>query len=342
MQKQPHYFTSEKLDIDGEIWCICLFEESLWIGGIIPWSSKPNEDNCIIYQFTGKRENLVPRFRGHNDRVRSLIVWSKYLCSASHDGDIRIWDETKNETLLAWKAHSTWITVLCAWGQSLISGGADGKLKLWSIDEGLKTPQMIREFEQFQDWICSVLCFPDEMWVSDYEGTLAVWTKDFALKRKTFSRDHAIRILYSTELNGSKVVAGGSIATQNASKIFLWNHEGQVIAKLPTNASVYALCLWKGWLVCGLEKLHQRALQIWDLNKQTVVASLNQAGISCVQVWNGMLFTGSVDGELRWWREIIPWSVERLVWIAWYKEEPLCCFAMLPRELIMHILQFVT
>jgi COMPASS component SWD3 len=91
---------------------------------------KPSEKPAI------PQPKLLQTFQGHLDSISQVLLTSRSLISASHDGSVRIWStETgKLEGTLTVGAAVTAI-VACPTSNLFITGDRSGKIKMWNLME---------------------------------------------------------------------------------------------------------------------------------------------------------------------------------------------------------------
>src|SRR5690348_15240443 len=118
---QNTYFVRKLEGHKGRIWCITLWQDSLWSG---------SEDGTIK-QWNSNRN--VCTFSGHSAGVLCLLSWGDFLCSGSADNTIRMWNAA-GKCVRILTGHTNWVLGLTIWRGSLVSWSYDNKIRMWSGD----------------------------------------------------------------------------------------------------------------------------------------------------------------------------------------------------------------
>ena len=96
-----------------------------------------NDKEIISASFDGninKTNNKETKIIGkHKDWVRKVICTGSNIISASNDGTISIWSDSKK--IKSVRAHSWWVTDIALSGNKLVSVSLDETVKVWSYPE---------------------------------------------------------------------------------------------------------------------------------------------------------------------------------------------------------------
>ncbi|CAL5980871.1 Pentapeptide_repeats-containing protein [Hexamita inflata] len=124
---------------------------------------------------SGSKDNLIKIWKtcpdiqnneNHMNKINHLIFshGGQYLCSASIDGVIKLWETQNGNSILSICAHSCTITAICfSFNDKYIcSGSEDGYVKVWDLDTGQCIKTLIHlnkisavSFSQDNEYVCS-------------------------------------------------------------------------------------------------------------------------------------------------------------------------------------------
>jgi hypothetical protein len=114
-------------DAPSKLHSVAVDSNYIFIAGDTPFT---------IFQFNATDGVLMGQLQGHTDVVNDLLIFSKYLFSASDDRSIIQWDIRGSVIKVrSWRAHSGPVKSIAGDGFYLYTGSDDGKVKQWQIPE---------------------------------------------------------------------------------------------------------------------------------------------------------------------------------------------------------------
>ena len=146
---------------------------------------------------------------GHFNSINSLIVFSNYLFSASHDRNIKSWDLKSLQETHSFKGHNGPINqILALPGGQIASVGNDGLYKVW-----FKDFPPIEVILTGHSYPIKAACLNSNGWYTltgDSSGKLIAWCNEELVEMTSFTFPESIHCIYSLKSEPLILVASGS------------------------------------------------------------------------------------------------------------------------------------
>ncbi|KAL2556453.1 Transducin family protein/WD-40 repeat family protein [Forsythia ovata] len=170
----------------------------------------------------------------------SLSQDNKFLFSASHSRQIRVWDVSSLKCLRSWKGHEGPVMGMSchASGGLLATAGADRKVLVWDVDGGFCT----HYFKGHKGVVTSIMFHPDPnrllLFSSSDDSTIRVW--DLTNKKcvAVLEKHQSTVTSLSISEDGWTLLSAGRDKVVN-----LWNlHDYSCKITVPTYEAMEAVC----------------------------------------------------------------------------------------------------
>ncbi|XP_071715193.1 protein TORMOZ EMBRYO DEFECTIVE [Rutidosis leptorrhynchoides] len=223
---------------------------------------------------------------GDSERVTALAISpdDKFLFSASHSRQIRVWDLESLKCLRSWKGHQGPVMDMAchASGGLLATAGSDRKVLVWDVDGGFCT----HFFKGHEGVVTSVIFHPDPNRLLLFSGsddtTVRIW--DLTSKKcvATLERHRSSVTSIAITEDGWTLLSAGRDQAVN-----LWNlHDYSCIMGVPTNEAIEALCVigkTSPFISCLQEKkISDQAFQFVTVGEHGLVRIWNSQGSTAV------------------------------------------------------------
>ncbi|KAH0640950.1 hypothetical protein KY285_037536 [Solanum tuberosum] len=168
----------------------------------------------------------------------------KFLFSASHSRQIRVWELSTLECLRSWKGHEGPVMGMAcdASGGLLATSGADGKVRVWDVDGGFCT----HHFEGHKGVVTSIMFHPDpnrlQLFSRGDDGSVRVWDLTQKTKKKCLAKleKHQSTVTsMAISDDGWTLVSAGRDKVVNLCNL----HDYRCLTTIPTLESVETVCI---------------------------------------------------------------------------------------------------
>jgi WD40 repeat protein len=222
-------------------------------------------------------------FQGHKNRITSLAVIGKNLCSGSDDRTIKVWDIKTEECIATLKGHKDKITSLAVIGENLCSGSSDRTIKIWDI----KTEECIATLEEgHKNQITSLAVIGENLCSGSNDRTIKIW--DIKTEECIATLEGHEHWVTSLAVIGKNLCSGSSDST-----IRVWD--------IQTKECIATL---KGheWKITSLavigETLYSASddstIKVWNIQTEKCIATLNQDQFGS---WERIYSLASIGGR---------------------------------------------
>ncbi|KAG9158095.1 hypothetical protein Leryth_000251 [Lithospermum erythrorhizon] len=179
---------------------------------------------------------------GDSERVTALALSpdDKFLFSASHSRQIRVWDLGTLKCLRSWKGHDGPVMRMAcdASGGLLATAGSDSKVLVWDVDGGFCT----HFFKGHSGIVSSIMFHPDPkkllLFSGSHDSTVRVW--DLTRKKcvATLEKHQTVVTSIALSEDGWTLLSAGRDKVVN-----LWNlHDYTCKVTIPTYEAVESIC----------------------------------------------------------------------------------------------------
>lgn len=256
-----------------------------------------------------------PHHAGVND-VTWCAASPQYLCSASDDRTLVMWDAEKAKPLRVLRGHASY--VLCVaynrWGNLIASGSYDRSVRLWDVRSG----KCIRQLPAHTDPVTAVDFHRsgEQIISSSFDGLCRLWDVESGECRQTLFEDAnpaVSHVRYSP--NGRFALASNLDGT-----LRLWDCKSKRRVRIYRGHKNEAFCLANAFAAHDKERpqvlggSEDGMVHVWDLQSGDTVDRLQHGDeeerVLCVDahpVRRTIVSAGS-SGSVRFWN----WSSERV------------------------------
>jgi len=268
---------------------------SFWMGkhkrlgknSLIKKLSKDLIKEIILFAFYIDTIELVDTLVGHSAWVLSAIVYKGYLISASFDKTIRIWN-TNGDCIKILRDHDSYIYSLCQFKNYVISGDSNGNIFYW---ENILEGQLKYKLKYSESAIKCFIEFNNNLVSGSWDGSIIIWNEEG--KYKTISNyTGGITSLYS--LNNNYFFSGSV-----DKKIIKWNNNYELIKQINTDSWVASFIIFNNFLIVCFGR-GDCTIDLYDLELNFIYSLKYQSFTHSLIVFEGYLFTGSVDKTRIW------------------------------------------
>nr|GEV76421.1 transducin beta-like protein 3 [Tanacetum cinerariifolium] len=243
--------------------------------------------NDIITIVDSSNASIKSTIEGDSEAVTALALSpdDKFLFSASHSRQIRVWDLATLKCLRSWKGHTGPVMGMAchASGGLLATAGADGKVLVWDVDGGFCT----HFFKGHKGVVNCVTFHPDPTHLLLFSGsddtTARVW--DLTSKKcvATLERHRSSVTSVAITEDGWTLLSGGRDQVIN-----LWNlHDYSCTMGIPTNEAIETVCVigsTSTFASCtrGKKISDKSAFQFLSVGEHGIVRIWNSIGAVCL------------------------------------------------------------
>lgn len=230
--------------------------------------------------------SIKSTIEGDSEPVTSLTLSpnDKFLFSASHSRQIRVWDLSSLKCLRSWKGHEGPVMGMAcdASGGLLATAGADRKVQVWDVDGGFCT----HFFKGHKGVVTSIMFHPDPnkllLFSCGDDTTIKIW--DLTKKRcvATLQKHQSAVTSLAISEDGWTLVSAGRDKVVN-----LWDlHDYSCKATVPTYESLEAVCMIskRSSFASCLDSLSQRFAKKRNDLPQVHFITVGERGV--VRIWS--------------------------------------------------------
>ncbi|KAI3680867.1 hypothetical protein L6452_35644 [Arctium lappa] len=243
--------------------------------------------NDTITIVDSSNASIKSTIEGDSEPVTAIALSpdDKFLFSASHSRQIRVWDLSSLKCLRSWKGHQGPVMAMAchASGGLLATAGADGKVLVWDVDGGFCT----HYFKGHKGVVTSVIFHPDPtrllLFSGSNDATVRVW--DLTSKKciATLERHRSTVTSIAITEDGWTLLSGGRDQVVN-----LWNlHDYSCKVGVPTNEAIEAVCVIRttspfSSCMRGKKMTDPPAFQFFTVGEHGIVRIWNSQGAVCL------------------------------------------------------------
>lgn len=258
---------------------------------------------------------------GHTSHINALAILpdSRRVVSASHDGNLRLWDIERGIEIASHQDHTLNFTALCLTlqGNQVLAGAADGSIHLWDWELSRLHAQWSAHTQAVRD----IACTPDgRLCVSaSNDGSLKAWDlKTLRLVHTMLGHTGAVNAV-AISPEGDRAISASSDHT-----LRIWRlSDGVELVKMEDSWGQFAVAISPDGrsLVSGSE----RVPILWDLatGSQTILTGYygpfhqqNVCGVAFTPDGHQVI-SASNDGTLRIWNVDASYPLGASVPPAW-------------------------
>eukprot|EP00163_Fabomonas_tropica_P002570 TRINITY_DN1198_c0_g3_i3.p1 TRINITY_DN1198_c0_g3~~TRINITY_DN1198_c0_g3_i3.p1 ORF type:complete len:707 (+),score=94.35 TRINITY_DN1198_c0_g3_i3:433-2553(+) len=246
---------------------------------IMPWD--PPDDGILESEHTIS-DFAVP-LHGHGGAVVAVALTVDYICSASVDSTVRVWDRQSLHTLHALSGHKGAVTGLHLAHASkyLFSAGIDGVIVAWNLQTGM--PE--RSMPLYKEAVTCMAGGKDFITCGYADGTVTLCAQAQGPHATPADLELCSRVDAHKEAVTAIAVSGVRVCTGARDRVRLWEIvDLRISPEAPralrlvragtfgcgtTGESVSAVALDSNSLIVS----YSRAIQVWDVNTGSMLYS---------------------------------------------------------------------
>lgn len=275
--------------------------------------------------------------KGHTGPVWSLQEWNGYLCSASSDCTIRVWnsdgecvkvlhghgDWKRSDSLIVWRDHLYTIfdhNALGIWNRDwycekiISAGGGAYSLTIWRDLLCVSTGYRIKILNESGHWVKELKGHTGHVrCLQEWNGFLCSGSEDKSI-RVWNSDGECVKVLkaHTDWVRSLAVWKDCLCSSSDDGTVRIWNRGWNCEKTLEVKFPVLKMMAWKNLLFCAqVTSLRRGTIRVWHWKDKSCVVILrgHQEGVTALTVWNDTLFSGSYD--IRSWH-LLPSSGQDL------------------------------
>ncbi|KAJ3333886.1 hypothetical protein HDU76_001802 [Blyttiomyces sp. JEL0837] len=274
---------------------------------------KNGDEAGSVYAFVGESGHVARKmnlttgksirlYKGHTGPVTSLTVQyssngkDEFLYTGSWDKTIRKWSVETGETLLTFTGHSDFIKTIMLHGKTLYSGSSDKTIRKWDVDSGTSQATWKGHTRPVE---ALVLSFSEDgdghfIYSASSDTTIRKWDPVSGACLGTLAGH--LTSVYGLLLGDGELWSVS--ADKTAKRWSIENGKHDITLEHPD--FVKSVALFGPYVITGSR---DENIRVWDISTEKCVRVIEGHfdEISCMDIHNGRLWTGSLDGTIRSW-----------------------------------------